>query len=64
MDKAPEKKGFSDLMSNIQGDKVLWIIVIMLYIVSLLAIFSLRLPSRLTWSRGRRPAWTYSWSTS
>ena len=40
MDKAPEKKGFSDLMSNIQGDKVLWIIVIMLYIVSLLAIFS------------------------
>lgn len=40
MGNTPEKKGFSNLMSDIKGDKVLWIIVIMLYIVSLLAIFS------------------------
>ena len=63
MDKAPEKKGFSDLMSNIQGDKVLWIIVIMLYIVSLLAIFSsTSLAPDVV--KGKATAWTYSWSIS
>ena len=35
-----EKKGFWNFIDNIQGDKVVWIIVFMLLMISALCIFS------------------------
>ena len=36
----PQKKGFWNLIDNVKGDKVIWIIVLLLIMISALAIFS------------------------
>ncbi len=39
-DKAKEKKGIWNWIDNIQGDKVIWMIVLLLIMISIIAIFS------------------------
>ena len=42
-----QKGGFWNFIDNIEGDKVVWIIVFMLTMISALAIFSLMMSIRL-----------------